>query len=70
MSNLNGPTLARRFVTISEKFHKSQNDLLQDHSFDKKYDACVTIYNKCLVAIDAVYIGLLFRQYDMTDREW
>jgi hypothetical protein len=70
MSNFNTPTLARRFVTISQNFHRSQNDLLQNHSFDKDHDARVTTYSKCIVAIDAVSIGLLFRQYDMTDKEW
>lgn len=64
MSKLNRPTLARRFVAISEKFHKSQNDLLQNHSFDKKYDSRVTIYSKCNVAIDSACIALLFRQHD------
>jgi hypothetical protein len=68
--DLNRPTLARRFAAIGGKFHNSQDDLLQKHKFDKKYDARVTIFSKCIVAIDSVSIGLLFRQYDMVNIEW
>jgi hypothetical protein len=64
------PRLPRRFVKTSYTFHKSQNDLLQKHRFDKKHDARVTIFTKCYIALDSVSIGLLFRKYDLVDMEW
>jgi hypothetical protein len=70
MSNLVRPTLARRFVTISQKFHESQNDLLQRHNFDKDHDARVTIFSNCIVAIDSACMALLLQHYDMVDIRW
>jgi hypothetical protein len=64
------PRLPTRFVKISSKFHDSQYNLLRKHSFDKKYDARVTIFTKCYIAIDSVSIGLLFRKYDMVEIKW
>jgi hypothetical protein len=62
MSNLVRPTLARRFVTISQKFHESQNGLLQRHNFDKDHDARVTIFSNCIVAISRlVTIAMMIR---------
>ena len=62
--------LTGRFLITSYKFHKSQNALLQKYSFDQKYDARVTIFSKCIVAIDSLCIALLFLQYSLVDKEW
>jgi hypothetical protein len=57
-------------MLASAKFHQSQNDLVQRHSFDQKYDARVTIYSKCIVAVDSLYLALLLRQSSLVDKQW
>ena len=67
---LESPILTKRFLGISDKFHKSQEILLQKHNFDQTNDARVTIFSKCLVAIDSAFLALLLRQSSLVDKEW
>jgi hypothetical protein len=64
------PILTRRFLIISSKFHTSQKTLLDEHNFDQMKDARVTIFSKCLVAIDSASLGIMLRQSSLIEDEW
>jgi hypothetical protein len=44
--------------------------LIKSHRFDQKYHARVTIFSKCIVAVDSLCLALMLRQSSLMDKEW
>jgi len=57
-------------LIVSSKFHLSQKTLLEKHNFDQMKDARVTIFSKCIVAIDSTLLGILLRLSSLNEEEW
>jgi hypothetical protein len=57
-------------LIISHMFHMSQKTLLDKHKFDQMKDARVTIFSKCLVAIDSTLLGILLRLSSLNEEAW
>ena len=59
----------KQLAEIRSYFQKSQHKILTNN-FDKDRDARITIYSKCIVAIDSAELGLALNKYGLLEEDW
>ena len=63
--------LIEPIFSVRNSFDRSRSDYMNAHpTFNRDNDARITIFSRCIVAIDSALLHLLFRAFELPDDNW
>ena len=63
--------IIKELAQISREFHDVQNKIIREHrGINTSKDARVTVFTKCYIVLDSIYVCLIVRAYEIPEPDW
>jgi hypothetical protein len=63
--------LLQPIASVRNSFDRSRSNYMNAHpTFNRNNDARITIYSRCIVAIDSALLHMLFRAFELPEDDW